>query len=363
MQDRKQYLDGLRGVAAVFVVIEHMSALFPFGFWTLGKGVAGDIATGIADFPFRAGSIAVWAFFIISGIVISGSAVKRPPLLKVIMARYVRLTVPMVATLLLAAMLFAAFPNEMPAVYALNPSHWSAYSTAPPTAWRAASQGLWGEYLYGEHDIDNVIWSMRVELVGSIGLYLFYAITSARYRVAGLALLSVALVAGGTSMYLGFTIGAAFFELGRVKRVTLSAGVGVSMLLAGLGMCMIAHEHRPYLFNAIGSTLVMAAVLWTQSFRAALASAVPVFLGRISFGLYLSHMPLLYSAFGALYVAIGPVPSGAALLGLGAFFVASALLMAWVVTVLVDEPAAAAAKAIQRLGRRAGTPAILASAE
>ena len=61
-------------------------------------------------------------------------------------------------------------------------------------------------------------------------------------------------------------------------------------------------------------------------------ATVPLFLGRISFGLYLVHVPPLYTIVAWSYLQ--DVPK--AVLAPG--YAISMLLLAWIFTLVVDEP-------------------------
>src|ERR1700752_3428309 len=98
---RLECLDGVRGVAALVVVVFHyLSAFVP----ALTPDQTPD-PYWLADTPLAIlfnGPFAVVVFFVLSGFVISKSAHKRFPLLPAVALRYLRLTVPMLASVLAA---------------------------------------------------------------------------------------------------------------------------------------------------------------------------------------------------------------------------------------------------------------------
>jgi peptidoglycan/LPS O-acetylase OafA/YrhL len=349
--ERRHSLDGLRGLAALLVVAEHLSAFLPLGYWQVGSGSWGEILSGILDFPFRSGEFAVYVFFVISGYVIAASARRYQPWPSVLLSRYLRLTVPMVFALLLAAALFHIFPNMMPAVFSVNPNHWSAYETPPPSFSTALADGLWGEYLFGDHSINSVIWSMRVELFGSWGIYTFYRFVREDWRIPALCVLVLLISVTNISIYMNFPLGALLMEAD--KRGRLMTKGSVALLCAGLALGIVGKFHRPIPIMSAGAVLIVLGAL-TGKLRSALSTAVPGFLGRISYSLYLTHLPVLYSVFAYLYLACGHPPSHVILMPWLAAFCAAELAIAWWMTVWVDEPAS---RLIKKSGRDAAKAA------
>jgi peptidoglycan/LPS O-acetylase OafA/YrhL len=86
----------------------------------------------------------------------------------------------------------------------------------------------------------------------------------------------------------------------------------------------------------------------------------PQFLGRISFGLYLVHMPLLFTVFAALYLALGRPPGGLLLSLWAVAFLIAAIVAGYGMTRLIDEPWMALRHHFEKRigGRRGAAPAL-----
>jgi peptidoglycan/LPS O-acetylase OafA/YrhL len=81
-------------------------------------------------------------------------------------------------------------------------------------------------------------------------------------------------------------------------------------------------------------------------------SPIPQFLGRISFALYLVHLPLVLSLAAWCYLNLNRPLNALFFLGIPAL-VACACGLAWLVTVLVDEPLVRLLHRLKRHGSRA----------
>src|ERR1700741_4157400 len=101
---RLHQLDGLRGIAALTVVVFHyLSAFVP--------ALTPDQTKNphwLSDTPLAVtfnGPFAVVVFFVLSGFVVSKAALGQGPLPLTIALRYLRLTIPMLVSVLLAWLL------------------------------------------------------------------------------------------------------------------------------------------------------------------------------------------------------------------------------------------------------------------
>ena len=81
-----------------------------------------------------------------------------------------------------------------------------------------------------------------------------------------------------------------------------------------------------------GAFLIVYATITLRWLGAFLESTVPRFIGRISFGLYLIHTPLLFTLFGQMYLAHVPLPV------LLIAFLATSVALGYLFTLLVDTP-------------------------
>ncbi|ULB11915.1 acyltransferase [Cereibacter azotoformans] len=351
---RIEAFDGLRGVAAAIVVLYHYLCLMhPHLAPSMGSSL-----TGLADTPLHMlwnGRFAVAVFFVLSGFVMAAAADRRRgALISNVVTRYLRLALPVTASCLLAWVWLSAFPDSARALQQTlaEPSRWLNFTYQEPIrhAWHAAADGLAATFVRGYSRFNNVLWTMQIELLGSLGIFLLYFVAQGRIRLFALAASGLAIVAWLPDSYLAFVLGAAFYEAHRrgallpvppvvpivalVAAVLLgSPGEGAHLRLDLPEVPEQWHVGRPRgLVPVLAAGLLLYGVLTLPALARIFAARVPVLFGRISFGLYLLHVPPLYT-----------VVAWAHLNGISEALIAPAyfggvLLLALLFTIAVDEP-------------------------
>jgi len=118
----------------------------------------------------------------------------------------------------------------------------------------------------------------------------------------------------------------------------------------------IAQDHE--LWNLMLSTGVTVLVLMSHPLRKILSTRVPMFLGKISFGLYLVHLPLICALALPIYQASGGVANPITAVWLTSLsLIAISLLAGWCLWYVADRPAIAFSRSIaKRLQSTSPTP-------
>jgi len=351
-------LDGLRGIAAFVVVVFHyLCFLYP--------SFIPDFSTDpveIADTPLGIlwnGPFAVSIFFVLSGFVLAGAADRRRNLIvSSLVTRYLRLAVPVLASVLLAWTLLKIWPTATASMQAAleDPSPWLNHTLQGdiPSIYAAFYDGLVGNFRWGGSPFNNVLWTMRIELLGSVGIFIIYWLTYGRVRLTALALAGVLLILAPSLEfvpYLAFVLGALIYEAhvrGAFRNPSIQAGllalfVGILLGAPGRGFAerwefpvisgRLAVGEPQGIVPVVAAALILFAVLSLRPVAMVLTTAIPQWLGRVSFSLYLVHVPILYTLIAAAYLQIDWPPALLALC-----YMALALGLAHVFTLAVDEP-------------------------
>ena len=352
---RLHHLDGLRGVAALLVLLHHIFYIFIPLSNTSTSGNRNAVAELFTLPPLHVlinGKFWVAVFFVLSAYVIAMIAARsRDNLLHLFGRRYLRLSVPIVGSTLFAFALLSIFPDitaqsvsSMP-----NSALVQFYANAELMPWYLAIwDGLYNCFRFGASYMSAVLWSMQVELFGSLAVYLLYRLV-ARQFILSLALLLIPVtlyfLSGHAAYLVGFCCGIAFFETTEFFR-NMRSTRAISLLVAGLligsfpSNLLLAwfgdiHNLSPTI-NSLGAALMLAGVMSNQLVQNVLCCRPNQWLGRISFCLYLFHWPLLLlaglAAFGYFQ------PSGAALIFFCASMMLAALLLAQIFTWILEEP-------------------------
>lgn len=338
-------LDSLRGIAALIVVLHHAYLALPglpdWVHWTLD-------AT-----PLRligAGRPAVIFFFVLSGYVLTralaaqegrepGSVMNGPAWASYAAQRAVRLGLPVLASLLISAALQAAiWQAPLPAG---TPDLIGAATWAKMWSWKSFTEQALLLSAGNGFQLNPVLWSLvhewRISLLlpfvlffrGRLALLMAVALLGAGIaRLAGMPEGDVTL---GSSLLKTFAASAGFLPafaagaalaLGRVPKLdpTQAIAAGIAVLV----MAMAAHDYGVIL----ASVLLILLAQRDGPFAAQLRRPALVWLGRISFSLYLIHMPLLAATNHLLRDQ--RVPELAALIAVALSFPAAALMYRWV---------------------------------
>ncbi len=345
-------LDAIRGLASLAVVVGH----FILGFWPAIYYRAGDgwdqLPAGVqafAHFPgkfFWEGERAVAIFFVLSGFVLSlaffqkgaaaalGSAAAR---------RYPRLMLPAAASVLLAYVLLklgAIYCQE--AVTFLNDTSgfkhsWlQFYYNFSPDFLAAFREGIWGTFTTGSK-YNLVLWTMSIELTGSFLVYAFLALFgSLRNRWILYGVCGTVLVAYEQTYFLEFFMGMALCDLWVHNQRTwqLFLPTGAACALIALALFVVR-------WKCLTAFLIIAAAAASPGIQAALRARWLAALGRISFALYLVHMPIFCSLGCGLQLLMcrdlgWRHSTGADLAAMAALF--GSLVTAWVFYRCVDLP-------------------------
>jgi peptidoglycan/LPS O-acetylase OafA/YrhL len=374
---RYDYLDGLRGLAAVQVLLGHcVLAFFPAYVATLGFVVDGDFA--------------VLLFFVMSGFVLAFSFERAPHALAAnAIGRVIRLGLPLAAAATAAFAAISLLPNWYQQAAELAHSTWlakkhlgsllqaAADSTALSLLTGSSNTTLFGflsPYLPPiEASADGPTWSLHVEFWGSmlvLLLVLSRARSAAHYYLAAAA--SVVLI-GGNALIL-FVLGHAAALLIRSpagaalvsKRVPLAIAGIVALVagtyLAGHGeirgmytlqrIAMVASVVRTYSWfqwhKELAAVLIFAAVLMLAPLQSVLRTQPLQWLGKMSFSVYLLHVPILMTIGALAYVSswkLGAAAAGG--IAVLSVCVATALL-AMLFERLIDRPAIKLSRAVRK---------------
>lgn len=320
---RLRSLDGLRGVAALIVVLHHAIFAWP-SFARIYEGVypaAGTPLWWIAFTPLKiatAGTEAVMVFFVLSGLVLTLPVVRggarQYDWWDYFPRRVLRLLLPVFASVLVAIVLVLAV-RENPDPSA---SSWVIRHAVPDPTVNVLFSPL--DLIQGNFQINNPLWSLRWELVFSLALPVFVAVALLLGRRAvTLSIVCVVVIVLGVFSQNDAAVFLPTFVVGALLAVHLpaitrtasrfgerrwSGPVWLGLLIVSVVGMVSFWIAVPYVemtplvsglfrgLTLIGATgLVVCAIFW-QPLVALLSSRVIQWLGRISFSLYLVHVPI-----------------------------------------------------------------------
>jgi len=320
-QSRLASLDGLRGVAAFGVLLHHLYLVAIPVLIDQGGSGPGSAVWWLSDTPLKlatAGAEAVLVFFILSGLVVALPVIRQKDFVwsAFLGGRLIRLYLPVWASLALGTVLLLIVPRD-PAM--VTGGSWLA--TANATSTTVASLLHQGALTQASYDINNVLWSLRWELAFSVLLPVFVAVAMlVRRRWWAAAIAAVVLSAVGAQTNTPALKYLPIFFLGTLLAVQLdvvrewmrrrmlrprarlwSAGlVAGSLLVLVAGWLVRSVAPAGTLandlttdFEAIGAVGLVIAAIGAPFLRRGLESRGCQWLGRISFSLYLVHVPII----------------------------------------------------------------------
>lgn len=291
MSRRLEHVDGLRGVAALLVLYQHLAEYCAAG------AAPGSWAQGHLDLLFTycdLGKVGVVAFFAISGFIVPYSFVGERPQAGFVLSRFFRLYpaywLSLVAAVILLPLL--GLPAFSPLQVLVNVTML--------------------QELLGQKDVLGVYWTLLIELLfyGScmvafgwgilrspsriavvVGLLLALALIGALVRGAGYAGVPVGLPLYLALMWCGAGVRLAVLE--RVPGDVRWSGISLAMLVVAIplvwGLAFDDHSHKESVLADvsafyIGLIAFVVCVRWR-----AFAWPGLVYLGGISYSIYLFH--------------------------------------------------------------------------
>lgn len=312
------YLNGLRGLAALVVVLSHMF----YGFYpALHTGHLDDTHTIhgiellIAKSPLNIvynGHYAVCVFFVLSGYVITASFFQTGNpvfLIKNTMKRYPRLAIPVLFSVSLSYVLMTLnlFYNQKTVLITHSVNWLNHFWTFNPNLNDMLSEGIYKVFFDGTCTYNRVLWTMTYEFFGSFLTFATAAlIGKVRYRF-WLYFLMILITLH--TYYFLFILGLClsdFFQGGQLKKTSHPLVIGI-LLLVGLllgsypNLASVDHtlyqlflfswlNNPPLFYHGIGALFMLLSLSLSVTMQRLLSNTVFVFLGKISFSLYLIHL-------------------------------------------------------------------------
>jgi len=336
-------LEGLRGVACLNVFAAHF--LFPF-FPYLGHALS-PVRIGLPpSYNFERwlslpmftvmfnGNFAVCIFFVLSGHVLVRRFVEtgdKRILVSGALKRYPRLALPSLASVLFAYLLLSAGAMQTASLGSAQLAGWlSVIYDQQVHLFKAIYDGMIGAPLFGgasDITLNGPLWTLRIELWSSIGLFALYYVFGRKNFALALLIFAAFCFCSRTPLYfLPFALGAMIVHLEkRLVRYPHAAALMLAggmffgayeysptfLWLPGSGIHNVTIDHIAYffdprtLYNDIGGMLVVAGVIGCAPVASLLASKPLAYLGKISFGIYLLHWPIFFSLSIWLVIVIG----------------------------------------------------------
>jgi len=362
-----QFADGLRGLAALQVLFLHYASVYLPLYAHEGTVSHFAVERWLAESPFFAlidGGTAVCLFFVISGFVLASSFENMTVGVgAAALKRSIRLLLPVLIAAVFSYICLGLVPAPLGELRDITHSDFAARIYLQPITFLSIMRdGFINALFLGyepvslfsgrswlilpglDQSIDPPFWTLHVEFWGSM---LVLALVYLNRRLSPIALAAVVIVAlwlVGTSWYLLFVVG---FLLYLIKDVVVPrttwfiSGVGSALVIWGgiIGVTKASGQVQAlflaltpfvrgqalnaYTFqSSVGGALIFAGVWLSPHLRVLLSCRPVVALGRLSFGLYLLHFPVLFALSSRVFLWLlphgyGMAISGASVAGMG----------------------------------------------
>jgi peptidoglycan/LPS O-acetylase OafA/YrhL len=304
-------LDGMRGIAAAIVVFYHFAIMFALpNRWYLR--------------PFVTGEAAVLLFFTLSGFVLSLPYWNKGtvgPYNTYLMRRFFRIVVPLTFARIVALVGDYFFGRGN-----LPLSPWYYLTWQDPITVRFVVREL--VFDTGPR-LNTAFWSLRYEIVVSLAFPILLALLGKLKLSRSTWLIAILYVLGADLLPYAaqdvqlyhetvrygamFLLGAVIAQQRQQLRMIcdrLHVGTKIAVLLCSMACygdagkyllpkSSIAYLREPFIVLGAAGLIIMG--LYFVEFRKALETALPVYLGRISYSLYLIHGTVLFALTNLLY--------------------------------------------------------------
>ncbi len=320
-------LEGLRGIAAAVVVFYHLV----LGFTAKGVGVVPH-GHGVLDLALQFilgmlnGGAAVSVFFVLSGFILSLPFAKDRRISRVLVAmlkRWPRLAaLTVIACLFAWALIHCSGRNYKDAADVIGAGWMASHGNAPlaghPLTWFGAMhEGLVSVFTTGDVHFDSPLWTMRIELFCSFAVFLAAPVLFAiRSWLVRLGLIAVAMVLAGTSYpvtylsdFLAGTILAMLYAEGRMPvfnswQAAVAGFVAIYLFSFTYEQKLLIHApikaimppgDTSHFVWDLGAALMIMVLLGNPLLRRMFSKTWAVWLGLLSFPIYLLHGPIMLS--------------------------------------------------------------------
>lgn len=331
-----QYLDGLRGVAAFIVLLNHfVLAFYP----ALFSGTDSHIHLKAGEEFFLSGSIinlfyngnfAVAIFFILSGFVISHKFLLHKDheiITESAVKKYVRLVIPVSVSVLLAFVLmkFSLFYNYQASQ--ITGSDWlGGFWTFTPNFLDALNQTFIGAFFTDVFEYNATLWTIAFEFLGSflvLGFLALFGKMKNRYWIY-----AIAIIFFFQTYYLAFILGLLLSDLMAHKKMLINKFdktklIRTGLLLAGIflgsypsgrstdetmyGFLQNGFIGDPVVFyHIMGAFLIIVVLLDSKRMQKFFSFKYLLFLGEISFAMYLLHFVIMGSFSSFIFLKVVP---------------------------------------------------------
>jgi len=322
-------LEGLRGIAAAVVVLYHLVLGFTQkGVGVVPQGHGGWDAVMQFGLGLLNGGAAVAVFFVLSGFILSLPFSKDRSIWRVLTAMLKRW--PRLAMLTTIACLFAwllihlSHDNYKTAAHVIGAKWLATHGNSPiaghgDVGWfDALRDGLYKVFLFGDVHFDSPLWTMRIELFGSFAIFLaapvLFAIRSWAIRLSLIVL--VMIWAGDTfpityisDFLVGVVLAMLFAEnrmpnfknwqaalLGVVAIYLFSFTYEQKLLIHAPIKALLPQGDNAHFVWDAGAALFILLLLGNPFLRRVFSKTWAVWLGLLSFPIYLLHGPIMLSA-------------------------------------------------------------------
>jgi len=332
-----KYLEGLRGLAALSVVLLHYLVAFYPAFYTGNpehSNTRNNLEVLISTTPLNliyAGNFGVCIFFVLSGYVLSYKFFKTKDtsvLTKSAIKRYPRLLVPVMTCIFISYLLMkvSLFFNMEASAYT-NSDWWlGSFWQFEENFFDMVQQSFIGAFLDYQSNYNPVLWTMTYEFYGSLLIFSVAALIGKVNNRWVFYLLLILLFY--KTYYLGFILGMVLSDYTvTIKNIkyTNHTLTKVLLLIVAIYLGSFPREAQidltgtiwnyinkayftdlPTFYHTIGAFLLLYVLIASERMKKLFSIRILENLGKISYSMYLIHLLILGTFSSYLYLKLQP---------------------------------------------------------
>lgn len=323
------YLDGLKGLGCVIVFLTHFVYAFYYGMYHFQPEschLPGNLDIAVGKSPlnlFFNGNTAVRLFLVISGYLLCRNFFltgDKSRLVRSARKRYLRLMPAVLAVnaVIFVCMKLGLYYNTPAAAVAGSEEWFAGFNAFAPSFSGMLKESLYGCFLFGSNDYNGVLWTIQILFLGA---YLDYALAAfvSRFRFRWLlyGVLAAALL---RTDFLSICLGYVLCDLMHTDwswRKRLCGCRPLNWLLLAAGLYFMSYPSAGFgyegtiwgllplvlvnYYHIFGVLCFVTAVLNLEPLQQFFSMRGFLYLGRISYSLYLIHF-LVTATFGAWFL-------------------------------------------------------------